>query len=151
MLRNPEQIQNGRRTNNGSQENTQISGKHIPTKRPCLRSFIRILAQHRPDRNYAARKHTGQASGNYHLPYRLRHAKERRGESDSGQTEDQHWFPAKSVCSPAIDDHQQHLREREERLNQSRVESHILLVEVAIDCDHLVYEREDGEEGYWLS
>ena len=129
-------------------EDPQVPRKHVPTKRPRLALLGTILTNHRPNRHHAPCKASRKAPRENHLPQILAQPKHRRRDTDTRQTEHQHRFPAQTIRRAAIEDHERHLDEGEEGLDQAGPEADGGLREVAEAEDHFVDEGEDGEVGY---
>lgn len=70
-----------RATDQRPNEDPQIIRKREETKRPSLRMLGADFTQHCAHRYHRAREHTSQAPEKNHLPQRLAHAEQCRGDS----------------------------------------------------------------------
>lgn len=109
-----------------------------------------ILAEHGAHRNQCSRENARKAPSSDHLRNTLAHAKQRGRDRDAEQTSDEYRLPSIAVRCFAPEDHDAHLREGEEGLNEAGVEADVFFLDAADVLDHGVDVGEDGEEGYGL-
>lgn len=138
--------------NERADEDSQVPRDGEPGEGTRLGLARGVLRDHGAHGDDAAGEDAGGAAEDYHLGDGPGEAEEGGRHRDAQQREDEHGLAADAVGGPAPGYHDEHLREREQGLDEARVEAHVGLVDApaAVRENHLVDVGEYGEEGHRL-